>query len=173
MPMTTQEIVEKLRKLKRKPEDWVFVPNLKKLKTAHVNIFNGETRNIVGENGDIRKETVKAGLAINVTQASKTKDGKIVGGYRPKDEGRFTAAEVLEAFIKMSLNPAAPVVPYEAREIPAGLKEVEIELASERAANQENERRLRELEGTNSKQAERLAELEKYFEDNTKPGKQK
>lgn len=171
MPMTTPEIVEKLKKLKRKPEDWVFVPNLKKLKTAHVDVFKGETRNIVSENGDIRKETVRKGLAINVTQAVKAANGKIVGGYRPQQEGDFTAEQVLEAFIKMSLNPAAPVVPYEAREIPAGLKEVEIELASEKAANLEKERRLKELEGVNSKQAERLAELEAYFAEGKKDKK--
>jgi hypothetical protein len=169
--LSMAETLEKLKKIKKKPSDWRFVPNRSKYQSVPVVLFAGDTRMGTDKDGKIRNITDRKHISILVKSCTKNASGVLMGGYVPQQEGDHSAADVLEALLEMSLNPSCPIVPYEKRDVPTQLKSAEMEFATERAAHEATAQKLRDLEAKSVKDLDRLAELEKFMEDQTKPGK--
>lgn len=158
-------LIEKLKKIKKTPGDWVFVPRRKKFDKCRVMLENGESVLVSDGAGGFRPNTVKKPVSIQVSQVkSIDKSGKLIGGYRPKAEADWTAEEVLEDLIAMSLNPACEVVPYEAREVGKEAKDAEMNLIDERRRRLDAEEKLKALEEGRSSDAARIKELEAALE---------
>lgn len=159
-------LIEKLKKAKKKPEDWVFVPRRKKFDKCRVMLENGASVLVSDGSGGFRPNVTKKPVSIVVSQVkSIDKAGKLIGGYRPKAEADWTAEEVLEDMIAMSLNPACEVVPYEGREVGKEAKDAEMNLIDERTRRLEAEEKLRALEdGGRPSDAARIKELEAALE---------
>lgn len=159
-------LIEKLKKIKKKPEDWVFVPRRKKFDKCRVMLENGESVLVSDGSGGFRPSVVKKPVSVVVSQVkSIDKAGNLIGGYRPKAEADWTAQEVLDDLIEMSLNPACEVVPYEAREVGKEAKDAEMNLIDERRRRMEAEDKLKALEeGGRPSDAARIKELEAALE---------
>jgi hypothetical protein len=188
--MTTKEMVEaepkakreievridQLRKLKRKPEDWIFVPRRKSYESATVILEDAEVALVSDGSGGFKTHTKRPALRVKVPKVHFVDPkGVIHGGFRPSalgaGAGAWTAQKVLEAFIELSLNPKCEVVPYECREMTKDVKDAQNDLLVERRARLEAEDKLRAMEDGDAKKTARLKELEDQVSELTKPAK--
>lgn len=169
-------LIERLKKVKKKPSDWVFVPRRKHHDNCRIMLEDGESVLVSDGNGSFKPQARKKPVTIQVMKVrSVAPDGTVHGGFRPHAIGTgddaWSEQDVLEEMIEISLNPACEVVPYEAREMGKEAKDAEMNLITERKARLEAEEKLRALEDSSAKDAARLKELEKQLEEITKPGK--
>lgn len=165
-------LIDKLKKGKKKPEDWVFVPRPKHHENASVMLEDGEYALIADGGGGFKSHTKRRPLKIKIGKVKGVgPNGELYGGFRPAAMADWTAQEVLEELIALSLNPECAVVPYEAREMGKEAKDAQHELLSERKLRLEAEDKLRALEDADAKKDARIRELEKLAEEYTKPKK--
>lgn len=164
-----QAQIEKIAKSKKRPEDWVFVPRRKKFKRCRVMLEDGATALVSDGNGGLKPQRIKPPVAVLVTEV-RTIDahGNLIGGYRPKAERDWTAQEVLEDFLEMSVNPACEVVPYELREVGKEAQAAEMSLVEERNRRLEAEEKLKALEDGKASAAVRIEELERALNERAK-----
>lgn len=156
-----ESLIDKLRKAKKKPSDWVFVPRRKKFDKARVMVEDGEAKLVGDGSGGFKTHRVRPPLTIRVQQfRGLGSKGEIQGGYRPQAEGSWTAEEILEAMLEMSKNPACEIVPYEAREMGKEAKDAEMNLITERKLRLDAEDKLRALEDDGAAKDRRIKELE-------------
>lgn len=165
-------IIERLKKVKKKPEDWIFVPRMEKYEKAPVMLADGEYKLLSDGSGGFKTHTTRKAIKLNIPKVRFVdKDGTIHGGYRPQQEADWTPQAVLDALIDLSLNPKCEVVPYEARQMPKAVRDAETGLMEERRKRQDAEEKLKAMEGESERDKARIRELEKMAEEFTKPKK--
>ena len=171
-------LIDKLKKIKKKPEDWVFVPRRKGHEKATVMLEDGQYSMVSDGSGGFKTHTTRRPVKVQVRKVIAIDEkGNLLGGFRPapigdpEDKESWTAKEVLDEMIALSLNPECEVVPYEAREMGKEAKDAQGELLTERRARLEAEEKLKALEDGDAKKTARLKELEDQVESLTKPGK--
>lgn len=166
-----ERLIEQLRRVKKEPKDWVFVPRRKHHEKARVMLADGESTLMSDGGGGFKSRATKQPTLITVFKVRAVAgDGTIHGGYHPQAEGDLTAQQVLDACIKLSLRPDCEVVPYEARELGKEAKDSQAELLLERKRRQDAEDKLRNLEAAGVT-PERFKELEDQIAELTKPPK--
>lgn len=156
-----ESLIDKLRKTKKKPSDWVFVPRRKKFDKGRVMLEDGEAKLVGDGSGGFKTHRVRPPLTIRIQQfRSVSPSGEVMGGYRPADEGSWKAEEVLEAMLEMSCKPECEIVPYEAREMGKEAKDAEMGLITERKLRMDAEEKLKALEDGDAAKERRIQELE-------------
>jgi hypothetical protein len=162
-------LIDNLRKAKKKPSDWVFVPRRKKFDKARVMIEDGEAKLVGDGSGGFKTHRVRPPLTIRVLQfRGLSPKGEVQGGYRPAAQGGWTAEQILDAMLEMSQNPACEIVPYEAREMGKEARDAEMNLITERKLRLDAEEKLKALEDDGAAKDRRIKELEAAVAERSK-----